>query len=881
MNFYERAFSGGEIAPALYGRVDLAKYGTGVRTMRNFFVGRTGGAYNRPGTKYCATAQDPTNTVRLKKFTTQNGYEYLLEFGNNYLRILDQGQPILSQAVSLTGYIANGTTTTTLIGAQAFGFVVGDNITFTLVGSGGSVTNQAATVTAVPSAFQATVSFNSSSFGIFSSGQASLVTQRVITYQTPWPSAVLRQLTFTQDQNVLTIVQQSVYPQTLTYLGRQAWSFGNVSMVPKTTTPGTITVNPATAGASFFWGVTAIDADTLEESFVSTVGNANAPTSSTPITISWAAVPNAVEYNIYAGSTSQTLGFRTVVYTNMFLDNGSLFIDYTDPPPIARGFFTAPGTTPSSSALPAAVGTFQQRRWYGNIGPVLEYPPTILPPTAPAADRIIGSRIGSPTFFAINRPVSDDDAISFRLAHKNPQRVRHFLDLGKLLVFTEQGEWVIAGGDSGITPKDINPTCVSQNGSGDLAPLQIGNVAIYRQLKGSMIRTFGYEFQVEGYRGDDLTVFSSHLVDQHQVLAWDYQKIPHPIIWMAREDGIVLGLTFVPEQNLVAWHRHDFQNGFVEDVCQSDDRIYFVIRRVINGVTTRYIERLHNRIVQPITKSIFLDSSLTYDGTINALTTAFQLSGGVTWGPGEPITITATGYTFTPTTLPGAIHLTGPDGTFVRFTNLTFVSSTQVTAMASRLVPTTMRNIQIQNGTIAQTVVTGLGYLEGQQVSVIGDGFVVSSPNNQNYPALTVVGGQITLPQAYGVIHVGLPITADIETLNIDTAQGQSILDKQKAITQVNMWVESTRGLFVGAVPPEGVTLNALQGLDTTVTSFFEPKVRYSEGFSQPNQLLTRVISQNISGQWNSHGRVLVRQVDPLPAAILGIAPAGLAPVGM
>lgn len=882
MNFYQRAFSGGEIAPALYGRVDLAKYGTGARTMRNFYVGRTGGAYNRPGTKYCATAQDPTNQVRLKNFTTQNGYKYLLEFGNFYVRILDQGTPVVSQAVALSGYIANGTTTTTLIGQAAFGFVVGDQITYSLVGSTSSALNQTATVTAVPSAFQVTVNLNSSTFGTFQSGTASLVTQRAITYTTPWSSAILRQLTFTQDQNVLTIVHQTVYPQTLTYLGRQAWAFGNVSMVPKTQTPGTITLTPTSTGTNtFFWGVTAIDADTLEESFVSVVGSANAPTSSAKATLSWPVVSNAVEYNIYAGSTANTLGFRTVVYTNMFIDDGSLFIDFTDPPPIPRQFFSDPAVNPSSTSLPAAVGTFQQRRWYGNLGPVRETPLFVFPPIAPAADRIFASRIGSPTFFAINRPTGDDDPISFRLVHKEPQRVRHFLDLGKLLCFTEQGEWVIAGGDSGITPKDINPTCVSQNGSGDLAPLQIGSTAIYRQFKGSIIRTFGFEFQVEGYRGDDLTVFSSHLVDQHQVLAWDYQKIPHPIIWMAREDGILLGLTFVPEQNLVAWHRHDFQNGFVEDVCQSDDRVYFVIRRTINGVTTRYIERLHNRITAPITSSIFVDASVSYIGTINPVVTAFTLSGGVTWGPGEPITITATGYTFQAASLPGAIHLTGPDGTFVRFTNLTFVSATQVTGMASRTVPSTMRNVTLSNGAVAQSVITGLSHLEGQQVAVIGDGFVVSSPNNQNYPALTVTGGQVTLPQAYGVVHVGLPITADIETLNIDTAQGQSIMDRQKAITAVNIWVESTRGLFVGAVPPEGTTLNALQGLDTTVTSFFEPKVRYSEGFSQPNQLLTRVISQNISGQWNSHGRVLVRQVDPLPAAILGIAPAGLAPVGM
>ena len=225
--------------------------------------------------------------------------------------------------------------------------------------------------------------------------------------------------------------------------------------------------------------------------------------------------------------------------------------------------------------------------------------------------------------------------------------------------------------------------------------------------------------------------------------------------------------------------------------------------------------------------------------------------------------------------------MTGSDGTFIRMTGLTFVNSTTVTGTPSRTIPVSMQNVSITTVLLAQSVLTGLSHLEGQQVAVIGDGFVVSSPNNSKYPALTVTGGQVTLPMAYGIIHVGLPITADLETLNIDTAQGASILDRMKAITKVSMWVQDTRGLMVGAVPPEGITLNSLQGLDPTITSFYEPKVRYSEGYSVPNQLLTRVIEQPISGQWNSHGRVLVRQVDPLPAAILAIAPGGLAPIGM
>ena len=880
MNFFQHSFSAGEISPTLYGRVDLSKYSTGLRTMRNFYVSRNGGAYNRPGTGYRATVQDSTNLVRLKSFTTQQGYKYLLEFGNFYVRVTDQGIPVNTVPLQVAGYSANGgTTTTTLIMAAAHGWKVGDVITWSVVGQGTTVSNQTSTITAA-STYAVSFAFNSSAIGTFSGGIASLQAQRPVTFATPFASTILRQLTFAQDQNTLSIVHQTVYPQTLTYYGRQSWAFDNVSMAPKTPSVTGLIANPNSTGTQVaFWGVTAIDADTFEESYVTTVSSSSFPSTSQPVNLTWVQVANAIEYNVYYGTSASNLGFKTVTYQNGYSDIGTLNVDFTDPPPIPRSFFSAPGTNPTQSFLPSSIGVFQQRRWYGNIGPVPESLPSVIPTVQPAADRIIGSRIGSPTFFALNRPVADDDPISFRLVHKDPQIVRHFMDLGKLVVFTEQGEWVIQGGGSGITPKEINPACVSQNGSGDLVPLQIGNVAIYRQKKGSIVRTFGFQFEIEGYRGDDLTVFSNHLVDKNSIVSWDFQKLPHPIIWMARDDGTMLGLTFVPEQGIIAWHRHDTTNGFIEDVCQSDDRVYLVVRRQINGQSVRYIERLHNRLTTPITSSIYMDASVTTNGTLPAGQTV-SLTGGTTWGNGELIQVNAIGFSFTSGQLPAAIHVTGADGTLVRMTNLTYVSATQVTGNPSRVVPLGMRMTSLPT-VLAQSTITGLGHLEGQAVSVIGDGFVLSSPNNQNYPTLTVTGGQVTLPLAYGIVHVGLPITADLETLNIDTAQGQSILDKKKAINQVSMWVEETRGLFVGAVPPEGITLSSLQGLDTTLTSFFEPKVRYSEGYSQPNQLLTRVIVQPIGGQWNSHGRVLIRQVDPLPAAIISVAPGGLAPVGM
>ena len=48
----QHGFHAGEWAPALYARVDLAKYKAGAALLENFYVDYRGGASSRPGTRY-------------------------------------------------------------------------------------------------------------------------------------------------------------------------------------------------------------------------------------------------------------------------------------------------------------------------------------------------------------------------------------------------------------------------------------------------------------------------------------------------------------------------------------------------------------------------------------------------------------------------------------------------------------------------------------------------------------------------------------------------------------------------------------------------------------------------------------------------------------
>jgi hypothetical protein len=98
------SFAGGELAPALYGRVDQGRYAIGLKTCRNFIVQQYGGVKNRPGTRYIASTKHADKRARLIPFAFSTAQTYVLEFGHLYLRVFkDGGQVVLDQVQDLQG----------------------------------------------------------------------------------------------------------------------------------------------------------------------------------------------------------------------------------------------------------------------------------------------------------------------------------------------------------------------------------------------------------------------------------------------------------------------------------------------------------------------------------------------------------------------------------------------------------------------------------------------------------------------------------------------------------------------------------------------------------------------------------------------------------
>lgn len=919
----QRSFSGGEISPSLYARVDFSKYQVGLRQCRNFIVQKHGGVANRPGTEYVFETKIQDSKVRLVPFIFSRSQTYVLEFGHQYVRFVKDGN-LLTEAAKVITLVTSGVQTT--VTSAAHGYINGQEVYIDAVLGIPEIEGRSFIVSDVAAntfKLKLKSGLYAASTGTYVSGGT---VAKIYEITTTYAAADLMDLQFTQSADIVTIVNGKYAPAELKRFSDVSWTLANISFKSDVGFPFSLATPASTGTTRREYKVTAIRKDDYKESNVATTGtfnitaitNANparvtlsaaydiidgdevylqisgmpevnerrffvtnvvgasfdligenstgygsfisgflypcfvrfsrdAITAAAPVAISWSysdTVTQAQEFNIYRrDSLSGSFGLVGVVKGKTFSDVGITPDTKATPPSERNPFLRQPD-------YPNVIAYFQQRLFLGN--------------TASDTEKIYSSKIGEFKNFGVSSPIQDDDALTFKISSRQVSTIRHLLDLGQLVVFSQGGEHIVgAGSNDALTPANINVKQQSYNGASKLSPLVVNDTALYVQERGSVVRDIAFRFESDGYTGDDLTIFAFHLFEGFEIIDWTYAQVPHSTVWAVRSDGVLLGLTYLKEQRIVAWHRHDFAGGLVENVCTVPDSDEDSLHVVVNRSGVRSVERLTTRQVFDIKDVRYMDSSMSVDGRNIGLTT-MTLTGGVSWTYNEELTLTASAAFFSASSVGNLIILDGP----LRLEVISFTSATVVKVRAHKTVPVNFRAVATRLWSKAVNQVRGLWHLEGKQVSVLGDGFVESSPNNASYGTLTVANGAVTLSKPYSVIHVGLPYISDLETLNIDTPQGESISDKKMLVSSVNIFVEKSRGGFVGPTPPND---GLLQGL-------FEFKIRNDEDYDSPVSLRTGTMESAIDSQFNDNGRIFLRQVDPLPMTVLSIQPAGVFP---
>lgn len=829
------SFASGELGPALTARVDVARYQTGLKLCRNFYVLPYGGVRNRPGMRFLAPCRG-AGKVRLLPFQFNDEQAYALEFGAGYMRVVRNGGLVLEASKSISAITNASPAVFTVTG---HGYQVGDWVFLQSLGALSDLGEQYAVVASI-TADTFTLNdtqgqpINASGLPAYTGGGSAA---RVYTLSTPYTEAQLFDLNITQSADVLTIVHPAHPPKQLSRLGHDNWTLADISFLPKIATPATATASGVGGtGNAVSWGyqITAVrDEDgVIEESLPKATNYTVTHTDKMQASVSWAAVTGATYYNVYKDNTgSGVYGFVGRASNTAFTDT-NIVPQKTDTPPVGDNPFSGAGN------YPGAVGYYQQRLCFAGTD---NQPQTMWM-----------SRTGNFTNFGYSTPFKDDDAITFTIASREVNRYRHLLPLRLLIGLTTGGEWEITGNDSGVTAKSIRADIQSYNGSSKLPPIVVNASAIYVQARGSRVSSLQYSYEADGFAGTDLTRYSPHFFQGRQVVDWAFQQAPDAVVWAARDDGTMLGLTYLPEEQLVAWHQHA-TDGAVESMCSipegKEDALYLVVRRTVGGVARAYLERMETRYFTGIENAFFVDSGLSYDGRNSDAGKTLTLSGGTAWGYPEQVTLTATGHSpFTASSI-GRVYRFGVGDETVRATVLSIASGTQATVRLEGSCPAALRGVATASWALMATTLKGLRHLEGKTVACLADGDV--------HPQLTVAGGSVTLQYPAAVIAVGLPYVAELQTLEIESPDGQTVLDKRKVINSVTALVEESRGFWAGA----------------NASKVYEQKPEYRTRYDAPIAPYTGTSEIKIPTSWSTSALVYVQQPDPLPLTVLALIP--------
>jgi len=275
-----------------------------------------------------------------------------------------------------------------------------------------------------------------------------------------------------------------------------------------------------------------------------------------------------------------------------------------------------------SGTYPGTVQYYQQR---------LVYADTINQP-----DTYFMSQTGLYANFDSSIPVIDSDAITGTPWGQQINGIQFLVPtINGLLTFTGNGVWLINGGSNvAITPSDQNAQAQAQIGcSAIVPPIYINLHVLYVQAKNSIVRDISYNFYFSVFQGTDITVFSSHLFFGYTLLQWAYAEEPWKVVWAVRDDGVLLSLTYVKEQEVEGWARHD-TNGLFVGVCSviepPVDAVYVITKRYIvgEGVWAYYSERADNRQWENVEDCFCVDAGLAYPMSYpNATLTPASITG--------------------------------------------------------------------------------------------------------------------------------------------------------------------------------------------------------------------------------------------------------------
>lgn len=270
------------------------------------------------------------------------------------------------------------------------------------------------------------------------------------------------------------------------------------------------------------------------------------------------------------------------------VDANNRLFEQTVPADATMMVMTDDGSTPDMSEQPPTplennIELFAEEDSYPNTMCFFEQR-AVFGGTSSKPRHLYFSRTGKPYEFTKNADFAplNSDAMSFQLASTEHEEIQSLVQFhGRLIVLTDKNLWAMGGADGALTPSNATAVCYGGIGASRLQPLVLRNTCLFVSASGNQIFEIRADQNGTQWATRELGTFARHLLDGHSIVSWSYQAVPDPIVWMVREDGVLLSMTYSFETNICAWAHHK-TNAFVHSVACCEEKVYVTCER--NGV---------------------------------------------------------------------------------------------------------------------------------------------------------------------------------------------------------------------------------------------------------------------------------------------------------
>lgn len=664
----QASFNAGELSPRLAARLDFAKYTAGLEICENLIPLSEGGVTRRPGTRYVAPLKSSSVKGRLKRFLFSTTQAYILEMGDYSMRFFkDQGQIVV---LDTDAAVSNGDFTSNITGWDdrstggagnqishdaANGFLVLETsgtaaddigwaeqditttatnqahvIKFRVIGDPGDViefqvgtsSTGAQTLAATECetgyhciAFTPTTSPFYIQFRNLGSNadknvyidNVSIIDGAAVEIETPWAEADLFSVEGPQSADVLYLFHSDTPTHKLERYGHTTWSLVEVewqdgpyldmNISATTMTPSATSGVAITVTASSVVGVN--DGLGFQTTDVGRLIRIDNPASG--VAWGWGII------TARASTTSVTVHVKGAFSTTNADTRWAL------------------GTWSETTGYPQVSTFFEQRLYIANT---TNQPQTLW---ASQVDDFENMKPDN------NDDVPEaDDAFSRTLSSDTVDAI-YWMSAGqdKMMIGTAGGEWIPVADGIVLDALDITVKRQTTHGSARIQPVRIDNVVLFVQRAKRKIREFGFAFESDSFKAPDMTRLAQHIT-LGGIVEMDYAEEPESIVWIVRNDGQLISMTFRREEDVVGLGRHILGGSFgtgdavVESVAvipgsngsgqvqdsTKRDEVWVTVKRTINESTVRYVEFFEQQFETGDDQedAYYSDSLITYDG---------------------------------------------------------------------------------------------------------------------------------------------------------------------------------------------------------------------------------------------------------------------------